>query len=648
MRRWLRFHTAQATVLAGVALVLGGLALATRQGLHDAYGAEVDAIFLSIDRTAQQLATRTAEVFDQVSRSTLVVDHVQSYTPAPTLATLALAGVIDRGVADPMFTTDVAGFVLDTTVASHTQYVADEDFFKLHRTTSGRDVHIGPVWTDAVTGTARVPVTRRMEVKGRFHGIVGAMVDPVRLTVPYGRHEASGTVIGVLGDDGVYRSRATDGHFTFGERIDPARIAHLIDTARRTREPGRSSVDGVLRFAAMVKVERYPLHAVVAVNADDALLPYRHARARALRWALGAGLFVLLAGAMSLRLARSLDDSRARASRAEASFRAALDGSLDAVFILDAVRHPGTGALVDLHVRDCNDRAAAGLGTTRTKLLNTSFCDRLPSVRNRYFKAFECVMATRQPADDEYQATDPGLEGLWLHHQIVPLDDGVALISRDITRRKADEAALAELGRRDSLTGLANRRAFEEKLDEAIRRSARAQDRAPGTTPLALLYLDLDGFKSMNDSFGHAAGDLVLREVAHRLQATVRASDVVARLGGDEFAVIAENAGTADDIGALCERLLASLSKPHLLAGEARVSTPSIGVALHLAREDGAELRHRADAAMYRAKQAGKARFAWAPPTSLSPPHPAGNALPGDGTSIDVAATSDDADRRAA
>jgi diguanylate cyclase (GGDEF)-like protein len=387
-------------------------------------------------------------------------------------------------------------------------------------------------------------------------------------------------------------------------------VARQIAESRRTLLPGRSRVDGTERFAGLVKVERYPLYAVVAVSAEAALAPYRQFRQKHIRWAVATTLGVLLAAFMLLRQARSLDESRRHTRTAEATFRAALEGSLDAVFILEAVRDPHDGRLVDLRIRDCNERAALGLSTSRADLLGATFSTHLPTSTERYLKAFEHVAATGKPAQNEMASQDPGLEGVWLHHQIVPLEDGFALISRDISEKKANEAALAALSRIDSLTSLSNRRGFEEKLEEAILRNARAKARDHGAN-LALLYVDLDGFKAINDSLGHAAGDAVLIEVARRLRAAVRTTDVVARLGGDEFAVIAENAGTPDDIDLLADRILGDLSKPHQLGEAQRFATPSIGIAVHAPAEHSGTLRSRADAAMYRAKSAGKARVVW-------------------------------------
>lgn len=177
-----------------------------------------------------------------------------------------------------------------------------------------------------------------------------------------------------------------------------------------------------------------------------------------------------------------------------------------------------------------------------------------------------------------------------------------AWLFSDISVLKAQERQLAELARRDALTQLSNRRHFEEELEAATARARRHGQ------PLALIYLDLDGFKQVNDTLGHEAGDRLLIEVAQRLRNAVRSNDLVSRLGGDEFTVILENAGNEADREQQCRRLLDELSRPHLLHGQKIICTPSIGIASYQDGEHIESLRHRADAAMYEAKRTGKGK----------------------------------------
>lgn len=155
----------------------------------------------------------------------------------------------------------------------------------------------------------------------------------------------------------------------------------------------------------------------------------------------------------------------------------------------------------------------------------------------------------------------------------------------------------------DTLTGLPNRKLLNVRLEHALKYASRSK------SPLAVFYLDLDGFKQVNDQHGHAAGDTLLREVAQRLQNTLRASDTIARLGGDEFVVLAEDLGNASDAAHLANKILAALAAPYSVPKRAHISA-SIGICLcERQKQDANELLDRADKALYRAKQKGRNCF---------------------------------------
>ena len=174
---------------------------------------------------------------------------------------------------------------------------------------------------------------------------------------------------------------------------------------------------------------------------------------------------------------------------------------------------------------------------------------------------------------------------------------------RDVSERKAHEEALVRQALYDPLTGLANRALFREHVDKALARLRRTPAR-----PHAVLFVDLDGFKTINDSLGHAAGDEVLAEVGRRLLRWMRPGDTAARLGGDEFAVLLENTSQIDT-GLLAKRILDVLLAPILVQGKEVVLTGSIGIALSEAGQDSDALLRNADAAMYTAKAAGKGQY---------------------------------------
>jgi diguanylate cyclase (GGDEF)-like protein len=188
---------------------------------------------------------------------------------------------------------------------------------------------------------------------------------------------------------------------------------------------------------------------------------------------------------------------------------------------------------------------------------------------------------------------------LVIARQFLALRDN-SVLTRELLGR---EQQLAYLAFHDSLTGLANRTLFYDRVGHAVLR----QDRAG--TPVGLLYIDLDGFKAVNDGLGHAAGDELLKEVAERLTACLRSSDTVARLGGDEFAVLADPVHEVDDIMIVANRIVATIGQAFpLSSGVARIGA-SVGVATRTPGDgDLDDFLQRADSAMYAAKAAGKGR----------------------------------------
>ncbi len=192
-----------------------------------------------------------------------------------------------------------------------------------------------------------------------------------------------------------------------------------------------------------------------------------------------------------------------------------------------------------------------------------------------------------------------------------PAVNGLALNFRDISERKALEEKLRQLAFHDPLTLLANRNLFRDRVQHALTLARR------GPASLAVLFLDLDDFKNINDSLGHEAGDRLLQAVAQRLVVNTRSSDTVARLGGDEFAVLLEGITTSAEAEQMAVSLIASLKPTFSLNATEVQMGASIGVAFSAPGSDAAALLSNADLAMYHAKAAGKNRFATFQPQML-------------------------------
>ncbi|MBN3858842.1 diguanylate cyclase [Paraburkholderia sp. Ac-20340] len=176
---------------------------------------------------------------------------------------------------------------------------------------------------------------------------------------------------------------------------------------------------------------------------------------------------------------------------------------------------------------------------------------------------------------------------------------GFYVMSHDVTEQRRTEQRLRENALIDPLTGLANRRALEEELGATLAEAS----------PFALCFIDLDGFKGINDRFGHDTGDALLREVANRLTSTVRAGDFVSRLGGDEFVVLSRGVTEAASAERIAQAICQTLARPVVAGGQMVEASASVGVLLHDTDETGVrpdEPLSLADAAMYEAKRAGR------------------------------------------
>jgi diguanylate cyclase (GGDEF)-like protein len=183
-----------------------------------------------------------------------------------------------------------------------------------------------------------------------------------------------------------------------------------------------------------------------------------------------------------------------------------------------------------------------------------------------------------------------------------PAIAGLALNFRDVSERKALEEQLRKLAFHDPLTLLANRSLFWNRVEHALTLAQRSQQQ------VAVMFLDLDNFKNVNDSLGHDAGDRLLQAAAQRLVKSTRPSDTVARLGGDEFAILLEGIRCDTDVERIAVPITAAFNRPLLVDGRETDATASIGAARSQPGDDAEQLLRKADIAMYNAKAAGKAR----------------------------------------
>ncbi|HUQ14825.1 MAG TPA: EAL domain-containing protein [Gemmatimonadales bacterium] len=317
--------------------------------------------------------------------------------------------------------------------------------------------------------------------------------------------------------------------------------------------------------------------------------------------AVGALLVTLLVVVRQLLAVREnvrlLADQAVRQN--EARFRSLVQHSSDVIIV---TRTNGT-------MRFVSPSANRVFGYDPSEMVGRPIATLLhPDDRDRAAKLFET--ASRTPGVTgpvEWRFRQP--DGSWLSAEILatnltgdPTVRGIVLNTRDVSERKRLEEQLTHQAFHDPLTGLANRALFRDRVSHAL---ALAQRQAH---PITVLFLDLDDFKRVNDSLGHAEGDRLLISAAERFLSCARAADTVARLGGDEFAILIEHAAEPDGRGELLERLGTAMGHPFSLSGNHVQVTASIGVATAAVGDTADDLLRNADVAMYAAKRHGKGR----------------------------------------
>ena len=281
-----------------------------------------------------------------------------------------------------------------------------------------------------------------------------------------------------------------------------------------------------------------------------------------------------------------------------AASRAALDETTDFVSIADAEGVPSylNRALCELVGIEVSNIGAVNVVDLLTERSRARYFDEaLPVLLDKGLWRGELVWSRRDGGEIAVSQV------LIAHRRSDGVIERISSIARDVTEQQARQEELTHLALHDALTGLPNRRLFFDRLD-----LARARTR-PAGYGIGVLFIDLDGFKAVNDRFGHDAGDDVLLAVASRLRTHRRAADTLARLGGDEFAVLCEDIAATDDAIEIAERFCSSLADPITVGDSEMTIGASIGIAVTVdAAASVDELLRQADEAMYQAKAAGK------------------------------------------
>jgi diguanylate cyclase (GGDEF)-like protein len=482
--------------------------------------------------------------------------------------------------------------------------VSGRDWFRIHKQGKAEGLMITGPTVGLQTGRPIIHFSRRLkDAKGVFDGVVSVSVSPDYVTT----FEDDSMV--EKGDFVSVRLASGPLLATKVGAAEPVRTFYrtspvFLESSGAVFEPKEKFDDGEGRIVAWHKLEKYPLVALAAQTNSQVYAGY-HQRAENYK-SVAAVLSALIvffctagAGTMMRRDLRKRHEEDVRNT-----YRLAVDNAQEGFFMVRPV-FSADRSVLDYRIEDCNRRGAAMMGRQANVLVGKN----IEQVLDRKLACELQSLFSRALAsgfyEDEYRvpAGSP-VKAPWLHRRFVRAGGGIALTVRDISEAKAHEQALSSLANTDTLTNLPNRNWLNGYLPVAVSQAEQESGQ------LALLFIDLDNFKNINDTLGHEAGDILLKEAAHRLKSAVRAHDHVVRLGGDEFIVILEEVDLVDSISRIADSLVKSVSQPFTLLGIGgnRVAA-SVGIALFPTDgTDAKTLLKHADVAMYAAKAAGKGR----------------------------------------
>ncbi|CAG2158297.1 bifunctional diguanylate cyclase/phosphodiesterase [Cupriavidus numazuensis] len=476
--------------------------------------------------------------------------------------------------------------------------LSGREHFRVHQNAGGRDtLFISDPVKGKISRKWSIQFTRPILRAGRFDGVIVVSVSPEQFaSFAQSFTNRDGEVASVIKTSGqvIARVPALEGSLARSVSNRP-----YLDSASPQSGSYRavSGSEGVERVFGYYRIPEFGLNFVVGESIDLVLAPYEVYRRVAFAGAIAS---TLLLGLLYYSLRRSMAERRRHLE--EMRLASLVYSSSSEAMVVTSLE----GTIIDV-----NPAFAAATGYTAEEIKGRS--------------SYSVSGASNAAALVERVRATVNAKGRWSGEFLIRRKDGsefpayltvdtyladaygerrrVALI-HDMTEKRQAEEVIRHQANFDALTDLPNRRLFFERLEQEIERSRGTQD------VLALLFIDLDRFKEVNDTLGHNQGDLLLLEAARRIGASVRASDTVARLAGDEFTVILPAVGDAGVAGDIAEAILKQIAAPYRLAGELVVVSASIGVAIYPKDADNAEtLLVYADHAMFAAKEEGRNRW---------------------------------------
>ena len=482
--------------------------------------------------------------------------------------------------------------------------VSNAQFFRNHRESTSTELKINPLepGVGSLVGKKVVRFSRRInDAQGKFAGVITLSMLPDQLTELGDVIElANGDVIGIKFSNGDTLLRHDIGHEF--SRND-------FDVLSRTNAAGNFSeirVPGNLMYVSRMKLDSYPLEAVIAVTHSNILRSFNETSdLYNLLQVAGSSLIIFLC--LTGGWLQSRRDARLyHKKKITSTFRLAVDASREELYMFSPY-FDKDGGMTDFRLEDCNGQALRMSGREKENFIGKPLSEIFSGDNLSGTKLFLHTAMSDGFAEREIFIYREGpKKKLWFQARAVRADLGLAVTLRDITEVKEKEHQLKQLALTDALTHLPNRHWMNQQLPFIMEAAENKGHQ------FAALFIDLDNFKTINDTLGHKIGDAYLQAVARVLQQSVRKHDHVLRLGGDEFMILLNELDSPDVALGIAEHLLIRLRDIETLDTNSSLSPrASIGIAFYPENATTPEgLVQAADLAMYEAKRSGKDRVA--------------------------------------
>ena len=559
--------------------------------------------------TLQMVAAASNSYAQQITRSLqglntlmqFIADDIENGSRPVHFENLKMRGVFEGKPYVVVAVIGQDGIQKTTTFPKTTNIsVVDRDYFQFHRAHKTNLLRVDKPVIGRISNKPLIQVTRRLNKKdGSFDGVILVGVEENFFI-------SSSNILNGLPN---YQALIENNTIITQERPHKEKddgIFYYINNAlcrpafQPTILPKNCFKDNLSRYIALAALPPTQYKVVIALAEKEILQPLLVINEERRRILLACSIliaaFTFIAFFTTIRL--SLKD--AEAANIRRAYRIATENGKEGFYLWKRVLNY-EGAIVDYKIVDCNEYGAALYKMSKIEMIGKTITDIYGDTPyGKFVIAAGIQMDLDGEGEAEYEIPRGNsiLQADWIQRKHAKTYEGVAVTIRDISERKFNEANLDQLANNDTLTGIPNRHWMMTSLPIFLEQAKNSND------TVALFFIDLDDFKDINDSLGHAAGDAVLCEVAQRIAEVIREEDRVIRLGGDEFTVILNNASDQDYVANIATRLINSFKNPFHINNVKKFISASIGIACY--PNDGLDaeaLIQKADMAMYAAKK---------------------------------------------